>query len=132
MDENTKAMAWTLIKIGLVGTAVGVPIGIWAMKRWNQPGETWKTALLLTAVGFGVKELMLKRPEAQSEEAFARSEEAAAREEELASWRAPRRGMGAYMPAPGMPPAPSVYYPNLKQKANGRPAMQSGLNPTAL
>jgi hypothetical protein len=36
------------------------------------------------------------------------------------------------MPAPGMPWAPSVWYPGLKMKANGRAALQSGLNPTAL
>ena len=125
MDQNTKDMIWTLVKMGLIGTAVGVPIGVWAMKRWNRPGETWKTALLLTAVGFGVKELMLRGSEAQMEEAVSR-------EEQMTGWRAPQRGMGTYMPAPGMPGDPSVYFPNLKQRANGRPAMQSGLNPTAL
>jgi len=128
MDQNTKDMIWTLLKISAVGTVVGIPVGVWAMRRWNQPGEEWKTAVLLTALGFGVKEVMLRSSEARAEEAVSAAEQEAA----VAGWRAPRRGMGSYMPAPGMPYAPSVYYPNLKQKANGRAAIQSGLNPTAL
>jgi len=126
VDQNTKDMIWTLLKISAVGTVVGIPVGLWAMKRWNQPGEEWKTAVLLTALGFGVKEVMLRSSEVRAEEGVARAEA------EVSGWRAPRRGVGDYMPAPGMPNAPSVYYPGLKQRANGRAAIQSGLNPTAL
>jgi uncharacterized membrane protein YfcA len=57
MNEETKRLAWKLAVMGTVGTAVSIPIGIWAMRRW--PEETWKTAILLTVVGFGVKELIL-------------------------------------------------------------------------
>lgn len=60
MDEETKALMWKLALVGTIGTAISIPLGIWAIRRW--PDETWKVAALLTAVGFGVKELMLHEP----------------------------------------------------------------------
>jgi hypothetical protein len=144
MDQNTKDMIWTLTKIGLVGTVIGVPVGVWAMKRWNRPGETWKTAALLTGVGFAVKEVMLHSATVAVEEAVAREEgevsgylppgAVALSPRSLAfaanprrQWGKPRRG---YLPAPA--PGVSPYYRGLKNMANGRSVPQSGLNPTAL
>lgn len=60
MTSQTKERIILLTKIGLVGTALGVPIGLWAMDRW--PGEAWKTAALLTAVSFYVKDRMMHPP----------------------------------------------------------------------
>lgn len=57
MSPENKELAWTLTKIGIVGTIISIPVGIWAIKRW--PDETWKTAVLLTALSFAVKEKML-------------------------------------------------------------------------
>lgn len=64
MTETTKQRLVLLTKVGLVGTAVMIPFGLWAMDRWSGP-DTWKTAALLTAVGFGVKEYMMHGGEAE-------------------------------------------------------------------
>jgi hypothetical protein len=50
-----------LVKIGIVGTAVSLPIGLWAIKKW--PEKPIIPAIILTAVGLGIKELMLSHGE---------------------------------------------------------------------
>lgn len=57
MTEDTKQKVILLAKIGVVGTLISIPIGVWAMNRW--PDSTLKTAALLTAVGLATKEVML-------------------------------------------------------------------------
>ncbi len=60
MTELTKQRAILLAKIGIVGTIIGVPVGLWAMDRWTG-ADAWKTVGLLTAVSFATKEVMMKR-----------------------------------------------------------------------
>jgi len=50
-----------LIKIGAVGTVVSLPIGLWAIKKW--PDKPIIPAIILTAVGLAIKELMLSHGE---------------------------------------------------------------------
>ena len=52
-------LAHDLTNIGLVGTLIGLPIGLVAVP--NLP--TWATALILTLAGFGVKYMMLHHEE---------------------------------------------------------------------
>jgi hypothetical protein len=61
VDEETDmlALAKELAWIGLIGTAVSIPIGLWAVPRFK--GErAWIAAALLTAVGYGVKVKLMK------------------------------------------------------------------------
>jgi hypothetical protein len=57
MTDATKQKIILLTKIGLVGTAVSIPIGLWAMRQW--PNSTLPTAVILTATGLALKEYML-------------------------------------------------------------------------
>lgn len=50
-----------LVKIGVVGTIVSLPIGLWAIKKW--PERPIIPAIILTAVGLAIKEMMLSHGE---------------------------------------------------------------------
>jgi len=93
MNQETKALVWDLLKVGLVGTAIGIPIGVWAMKRW--PTQTWKTALLLTGVGFAVKEVMLHRAPVEAAAELAGADRLTAIANGY-TMPAPKRGRGVY------------------------------------
>ena len=94
MTEETKRLVFDLLKIGLVGTVIGIPLGVWAMKRW--PDESWKTALLLTGVGFGVKEFMLhRRTDVADAEAASQMGQVYVQNEGY-TMPAPARGSGVY------------------------------------
>ena len=57
LDDKQKALATQLVVIGVVGTAVGVPVGLWAVPRFaHQP---WVAATILTAASYAIKAAML-------------------------------------------------------------------------
>ena len=58
-DMDTLTLAKELAWIGLIGTAVSIPIGLWAVPRF-QGERAWIAAALLTAVGYGVKAKLMK------------------------------------------------------------------------
>lgn len=124
MLQQTKQAIWHFVKLGVVGTIVGIPVGLWAMKQWPGRDEGWKTALLLTGVGalthlgmtkLGERTLPGVEPEISGYTSGG------------SIWGAPHRGARGYMPAPA--PGVDVYYRGVK---NGRRVAQAGRNPTAL
>jgi hypothetical protein len=56
----------SLAEVGIVSGAVGIPLGLWALERW--PDKHYIAAALLTAAGFGIKQLMLSGPTAEHTE----------------------------------------------------------------
>lgn len=60
MTDETKKLIWRLFKIGTVGTIVSIPVGIWALRRWDNPKDTWKTTVLLTAYGMAWKDYLFR------------------------------------------------------------------------
>jgi len=53
--QETKDLAYGLANVGLVGSIIGVGLGLVTVP--NLP--TWASALILTGAGFGIKLLML-------------------------------------------------------------------------
>ncbi len=52
-----KKLVSDLIMIGLVSTAISIPIGLWAIPKFRD--KVWISAALLTAAGYVVKSKML-------------------------------------------------------------------------
>lgn len=46
-----------MIKIGIIGTVVSIPVAMWAIPKWRE--RTIIPAIILTGIGLGIKELML-------------------------------------------------------------------------
>lgn len=61
MTQENWDITKLLIKIGIVSSALSIPVGIWAIKKW--PDKPIIPAAILTALGLGVKEYMLSRAE---------------------------------------------------------------------
>lgn len=60
MDDSNKLMiAKDLAWIGLVSTAISIPIGLWAVPRFRGE-QAWVAAALLTGAGFLVKKQLMK------------------------------------------------------------------------
>ncbi len=57
LPPEQKALATQLMVIGLVGTAVGVPVGLWAVPRFEH--QPWVAATILTAASYAIKAAML-------------------------------------------------------------------------
>lgn len=61
LNEEQKALAAQLTVIGMVGTIVGIPVGLWAVPRFAQ--QPWVAAAILTAASYAVKAAMLPHDE---------------------------------------------------------------------
>lgn len=57
---NQEELIWKLVKIGLVGTVISIPIGLWLIPKYKD--SPWVPAAALTAVGYAVKHFMLEHP----------------------------------------------------------------------
>jgi len=70
--QEQKTLAKDLTTIGLVGTLIGVPVGLWAIPRMSTLGA----ASVLTLVGLGVKFLLLGHEEVEDARSFMLTEPA--------------------------------------------------------
>lgn len=50
-----------MLKIGVVGTVISIPVGIWAVKRW--PDKPIVPAIILTGLGLVIKKVMISNGE---------------------------------------------------------------------
>jgi hypothetical protein len=57
LSDEQKDIIYLMVKLGVVGTAVSIPIALWAIPRWRE--SPMIPALLLTGVGFAIKEVMI-------------------------------------------------------------------------
>jgi len=57
LTAEEKKLAKDLVVIGLLSTAVSIPLGLWAVPRFRD--QVWISAAILTAAGFFVKQQML-------------------------------------------------------------------------
>lgn len=57
MTKHDKRIINDLLAIGVVGTLVSLPLGLWAIPRYRD--ELWKATAILTGAGFLVKHLMM-------------------------------------------------------------------------
>lgn len=65
LNEEQADLAKLFIKIGGWSTLASIPVGIWAIERW--PDKTIYAAAILTAMGLGIKEYMLRAAKSQIE-----------------------------------------------------------------
>lgn len=61
MSQENWDITKLLIKIGIVSSALSIPVGIWAIKKW--PDKPIVPAVILTALGLAVKEIMISGAE---------------------------------------------------------------------
>lgn len=61
MSQENWDITKLLIKMGVVGSVLSIPVGIWAIKKW--PGKPIYPAVILTALSLAVKEVMLSHAE---------------------------------------------------------------------
>jgi hypothetical protein len=57
LTQEQKDIIKLMVKVGIVGTAVSIPVALWAIPKWRE--NTIIPAIILTAIGLGVKEYML-------------------------------------------------------------------------
>jgi hypothetical protein len=57
LSQEQKDIIALLVKIGIVGTVVSIPIGLWAIPKWQD--NPMMPAIILTGVGLVVKEYMI-------------------------------------------------------------------------
>jgi hypothetical protein len=57
LTQEQRDIIELMVKVGIVGTAISIPIGLWAIPKWRE--NTIIPALILTGVGLAVKEVML-------------------------------------------------------------------------
>jgi hypothetical protein len=61
LSDEQKHIIELMIKIGVVGTAVSIPIALWAIPKWSE--RPIIPALILTGVGLAIKEVMIGHAE---------------------------------------------------------------------
>lgn len=57
LSATQRSLTLDLVNLGLVGTLIGVPIGLWSISRF--PDRPWLSAAFLTAASFAVKAVLL-------------------------------------------------------------------------
>ena len=57
LTQEQRDIVALMIKIGIVGTAISIPVALWAIPKWRE--KTIIPAIILTGIGLGVKEVML-------------------------------------------------------------------------
>lgn len=57
LTDEQKDIISLMVKIGVVGTAVSIPIALWAIPKWSERPVI--PALILTGVGLAIKEVMI-------------------------------------------------------------------------
>jgi len=57
LNEEQIDMTKLLAKVGAWSAAASIPVGLWAMQKW--PDKSYMVAIVLTGLGFGIKEYML-------------------------------------------------------------------------
>jgi hypothetical protein len=57
LTQEQRDIIALMIKVGIVGTVISIPVGLWAIPKWRE--NTIVPAIILTAIGLGVKEYML-------------------------------------------------------------------------
>ena len=55
-EQTTYEKVKYLTALGLFGTALGIPVGLWAMNQWPDPADRLKVFVVLTASGLLIKE----------------------------------------------------------------------------
>ncbi len=58
LSAEQKSLVKDLAYIGLVGTVVSIPIGLWVVPKYRE--RAWISAAVLTAASYGVKHYMMK------------------------------------------------------------------------
>jgi hypothetical protein len=61
LTDEQKNIINLMIKMGIVGTVVSIPIALWAIPRWAE--KPIIPALILTGVGLAIKEVMISHAE---------------------------------------------------------------------
>lgn len=59
-DEHRRIID-LMVKIGIIGTAISIPIALWAIPKWSE--KPIIPALILTGVGLAIKEVMISHAE---------------------------------------------------------------------
>lgn len=62
LNDKQRQLTIDLVNLGLVGTLIGVPVGLYLVPRV----PAWATAAALTALGFGVKMVLLPHEEKEA------------------------------------------------------------------
>jgi len=65
LSDEQKDLATQLTIVGLVGTAIGVPLGLWAVPAFSD--KPWLAALILTGASYATKAAMLPHGEHEPE-----------------------------------------------------------------
>lgn len=61
MSQENWDITKLMVKMGIVSSALSIPVGIWAIKKW--PDRPIIPAVILTALGLVVKEVMISQAE---------------------------------------------------------------------
>lgn len=61
LSQEQKDIITLMVKLGIYGTLISIPIGLWAIPRWRD--QPIIPAAILTAVGFALKEVMISHGE---------------------------------------------------------------------
>jgi|GEM_PF-6479276 len=57
LDEENQELVRKLADVSIISGIVGIPLGLWALSTW--PEKHYIAAILLTAVGYITKQVML-------------------------------------------------------------------------